>query len=339
MVALLRPAVGERLSGFAEHAVPRDLVGVAGIVENRRREVVHRHLPRQPLRRRDGARAAQDQRHANVRVVQTVVIEIAAVLVHGLAVVGGEQHERVLVEAKFAQPRQQVRNGHIRVGNGRVVLGDDVFEVPHAGQPRVEVVGERFEREHLLERRVLRRLLVALVEHPMERPGREIRRVRVPVVDEQEPRLVLPGARVEQVERDLVHRLGFALRLRVVGLPRVATVVGESALEPASDGVRRSGVVAQIAEDLRHHSDAVGGLPVRAVGYHLVREGVVAGHHRGERRMRRDVRRDHLAEQRALGGEPVDVRTRHAGVAVAAEVVGAKRVDDDHQDVHMGLRK
>ena len=48
----------------------------------------------------------------------------------------------------------------------------------------------------------------------------------------------------------------------------------------------------------------------------------------------RDVRRVHVREPHPFGGECVDVRRRGPVIAVAAEVIGAQRVDVEIQQAH-----
>ena len=105
-------------------------------------------------------REAQQQGDAHVGLVQPVVVEPAAVLVQLLAVVGAEHHQGVLPAAQLRQALEDVGQAGVGVGDAGVVLGGDVVDVRHPGQPLREVVGEPGrapDRVHAALRRIAAR--------------------------------------------------------------------------------------------------------------------------------------------------------------------------------------
>ena len=172
-------------------------------------------------------------------------------------------------------------------------------------------------------------------------------RVRVPEVDVQEP-VVLPGVARQPVERHRAHLVGalaaaFAgvVDLVEVGVPvpggvalaegtdRCRAQAGLAQLpHPARAGKRRAELPAgPLDERVRRHAAVVddAGVDAEAPGEEGGAAGQ-AGHVGGVA----------VVEAHALLGQPVDVRAGRAVVSVAAEMVGAQRVDVDREDAHGG---
>ncbi len=63
------------------------------------------------------------------RLVEPVVVKVALVVVERLAVVAVDDDDGVLVEAFRRQRREDRLDGGVHVGDGAVVLGDDVVLV------------------------------------------------------------------------------------------------------------------------------------------------------------------------------------------------------------------
>ena len=179
----------------------------------------------------------------------------------------------------------------------------------------------------------------------LERLGRIVRRVRVVEVDPAEEALVLdlvePG---ERLVGDLVARpIDAAERERLV-LAEIEVV--EVGLEPLRDAPlvvehvgadESAGVEAARLEPLGQRRLAVVEEEAAVVA-HAVRGRILAGEDRRVRRERERRRRDRLLEEHALARHAIDGRRLDAVVPVRVDVIGARRVERDEQEVQPGRR-
>ena len=276
-----------------------DLAG-ADEFRDGRRDVDQSHLAADPPAGRNAAaRRARDQRDRDRRVVDEERVPLLAVLAEALAVIAEQHDQGVLAKAERVQLGQQPADLRIDVG--------DLVEV----RTRV-TAGERSR-------------------------GR-VRFVRVEEVGEQEERPVRGGGGPQRVDRmvgDLVRpALDPVLAEVVVDLE--ALVEAEFAIQHVGAQFRR-GEVAALAEDLGQRHVVVAQLK-RAVVPDAVDERIDAGHQAGVGGQRDRRRRHAVLEQRALGGEAIDVGRGPLRVTVTAEMIGAGRVQRDQQDVEVRPR-
>ena len=171
--------------------------------------------------------------------------------------------------------------------------------------------------------------------------------VRIVVVHPEEELLV--AVRVDERDRvvgDLARRRAARLHRPVDGDVQrraLGVVLVHAALEAAAIGEREvveaeqaAGEVAGVVQRLRGgaHVGPEPRPPDRLVPGDRGRPA--AGGDRRHRVARRRRVRPAVLEQRPFRGQRVDHRRRRARVAVAAEVVGAQRVDGDQQQVEVG---
>ena len=273
-------------------------------VEDRRQQVdvPHRHAGHFGRRRRaPAAELRDDERHSERRLVREQPVRRLAVIAERLAVIAGDDDEgggRRAAQIVEERRKRRVDGGHLAVVRLVRVLAVE-------GRRRlVRRVG--IEDVHPLEER--RAWLALLVGEPRARERHDGRR------------------------RALGHdELG---RLARLAEPVVVDV--EAGVQPearvqrkrADEGARRvAGLLEQRGDRRRARGE-----PVAAVLAHAVLVRVFARQDAGVRGQRERRLRVREGEAHAFRGEPVE-RGRARGAAVAAERVGAERVDRDEQDV------
>jgi hypothetical protein len=287
-------------------------------VEQRRHDVHRAHLA-VDRRARRFAGQPHHERDTQQLVVERVTVPHGATLEELLAVVGGQQDGCPVQHAVRGQLVEEVADEPIGVVDLAVVQVDDALAV------RVRQVGRRRVGEHHADlsrvagiderRRVLRR--------------RRIRRVRVDDVDEHEE----PFLRVivEPYRRGL---RGVAGRPERCGRMIEALVQAEVGPDESVADERRRGV-ARLLEMGRQRRVArvePTALEARALPRPMVRRQQ-AREDRREPRQRPRRRRDGRSEDDAFASERVDPRARRTLIPVGTQMIGAQRVDADHQEV------
>ena len=271
------------------------------------------------------------------------MVEVAVVVVQRLAMVGDEDHDRVLLQTQVVQLGQDLLDAGIHVGHSRVILGDHVIGIGAAlGHPALDVVAEGAEVVHLLHALVGRVARVALEIHILEGRGRQVGGVGIHVAQEQHEGLVFLRQALQLGNGHVVQVLGLVgASVLVIGAPAgeadvlVIAAAGRVALE-----AHAGGVVAVVAQDLGQHRHA---LDDRRLGqtHHAGAEAVAAGHHVGVAGGGRDVRAEAVVEGHAALGILADVGRGQAGVAVVAHMVAAQAVNAEEQQVrflaHIGF--
>ena len=260
-------------------------------------------------------------------VVEEGRVGVLAVLAAALAVIGGQDDQRLLGETELADPVHD-------------------------------------PAELLVEERDLG--VVAVLELLREALRGLVRPMGVEVVQEEEEGLRRPGDLVEELDAPVGDLVGLAigldlrgrqldLRRRLVGVVRGELLDGliendpdvplldppigvETLREPVLLGEHDRchlgvGRVARVLEDLRHR-DVLLGHDEDGVVARAVHERVGPREHRRVRGQGQGRRRDALREARPLGGEAIDVGRPGRRVPVTAQVVGPGRVDRDEYDVH-----
>ncbi len=255
-------------------------------------------------------RLEKDQRHAQRRLVGEQPVRHLAVLAERLAVVRGEDDERVGVVRAVERRLKEWRE--------RGVGGGDLAEVGRGAISRGERLRRRVREVRLVEvhprepgrcRARLAGACGAALAHPLECGGDGRRR------------------------RALGHAegdVGFALG--------EAVVVDVEAARQAEAGVEREGAdegAGAIAARVEQRRERVGGGRETEAGVFAdaVAERIDAREDVGVRRQRHDRRGVGLIEADAGGGEAVDPGGGDRAVAVGADRVGAQRVDGDEEDV------
>ena len=172
-----------------------------------------------------------------------------------------------------------------------------------------------------------------------------VRRVRVPEVHMQEP-AVVGAAPVQPVQHDLGHFVGelHPPLARVVHFVEVGVPVPGRV--PFGEGADRGGVEADVAErahpagfSQRRLETPFGplhkGLRSRAaVVDHAVVNAETAAEKGRPTRHARGIGDVQVFETNTIGGQRIDVGAGGPVVSVAAEVVGAQRIDVDVKDSH-----
>jgi hypothetical protein len=200
--------------------------------------------------------------------------------------------------------------------------------------------------EHASDQRIVEGDLTVVggvLEGLVEWGRRRVRRVRIVEVEPREPRRrAIAGPRVEP-GRERGHRvvpaaLGFDVD--DVGPGRgvhpvvVSLEAAGEAVAPVEDerAHERGGAIACPAERCGKRIEPSGQIEV-AVAARAVLERVERGEQRGVRRKCDGRRAGRLREARPLGREAVERRRPGAGVTVAADVVRARGVQGNEQDV------
>ncbi len=198
-------------------------------------------------------------------------------------------------------PGRRLRDAGDQTPDGRVGVGDlAVVAIDVAAAERVAVVG-----------------LVRLVRLEEVDPHERALRVGVGVIRQH---LIDPLLRVDELE---LHVFEVEVRIRVA-----------LQLVPVDEEHRRRVERGRAPAELAQHGgDRIVMLPGRHPGH---RREILRGQHRRDRKRRVRRLRVRAREAHAVRGQRVDGRRGRARVAVGADVVGAKRVDGDQQDV--GLR-
>ncbi|MFO0980811.1 MAG: hypothetical protein U1E76_03515 [Planctomycetota bacterium] len=195
--------------------------------------------------------------------------------------------------------------------------------------------------EHVAHLGVHRRdlpLVGAAREARPERLERLVREVRIEVVDPGEERRSRAREPLEEFCRGGAAA-PLVQRASVVGgaVRRQAIVVIESLIEPElrlehERRDERSGVVAGSLQRLGH-GDVLGREPEQAVVAHAMLVRVEPGEDRGMRRRGQRTRGVRVLEAHAARCQPIDHRRHFLRAAVAAELVGARRVERDQDEV------
>ena len=299
------------LARVEHHGQQRSAVDAGGRVDPREREDggVHVHRAHLPLdahaaQFREGCR--HDERHVHRVVVDEVAVRPFAVPAEALSVVADHHDGRLTVETVRLQPRQQPP--HLLIGEGDLA----VVEAGHAARAELRAEG-------------LRRL---------------VGRVRVVEVDPGEERLL--RAALEPGQRSVDHLVGgplHAAEVEVLVLLQVEAIVVdlEALVEapPAVEDERADERSRRVALLPQGFGDRLLLRPQRGVSVdaHAVMGRVHARHDRGVRRLGQRRRRGGLGEEDAAPREAVEVRGARPRIAVAAEMVGARRVQRDEDDV------
>ena len=114
------------------------------------------------------------------------MVEPTLVIVEGFTVIGVDHHDGVVKNAPGLEGGEHRLDAGVHVGDGAVVLGNNIVLVGNARRhPGGEEVAERLEGHDRFHRAVGRIELVSVIEHPLVRLGRQVRRVRVHVTQEQ----------------------------------------------------------------------------------------------------------------------------------------------------------
>ncbi len=247
---------------------------------------------------------AHDQRHVRGGVVDEERMGRLAVLAEALAVVGGDDQQRAFEQRRAAQPVDQA--AHHGVG----VL--DLAQVRLAGVARGVGFGRLVGRMRIVEMH----------------PGEEFLRAHA---GEPGQRFVHHGV---AAFLDAARRFDLlATEVEAVGIDVEALVEAPARVEhPGSDeGPRR---VARLVQTFGQRR--LRGVEEEAtVVVHAVPRWVAAGEDRGMRREGQGHRGRGLFEQHAFARQRVQVRRGHAIEPIAAQPIGAQRVErhDDHVDV------
>ena len=308
------------------------------------------------------ARPLEDERDMAGRIIRGRVLRIDRELAHVLAVVGGDDDRRVVVDALRAQQVEHFADERVRVADAAVVAVHDALEARHirgaARHARVFRACRVAVHCELVDAVRAGRLLV-LLEHVLVDPGihrlvfkrvaetlrRAVRRVRVPEMYVQEP-VVAPLVAAQPVERDrqdLLAGLAAAAADVVALVEARVEPPGGMALREGADGRRvhagaaENAVEAVVVDDIGEVARGTGEPAVcrrAAVAHRAVADAEHAADERRARRQAGRVRAVILVEADALGADAVHVRGRVAAVAVAAHMVGPQRIDVDKQDSH-----
>ena len=269
-------------------------------------------------------RVAQQQRHVQDVVIDAVVIEPALVIVKGLAVVAVDRHDGLVEDPMLLQRGEDRLDGGVHVGDGAVILGDDIVLVRDARrQPGGEKVAEGLEGENRLHRLVAGIALIAVKEHALVRFRREVGRMGIHVAQKEEKRLVFRHHAVDGRYRLFVQQLGLGQAAFLPGTPGpVAEILVEAATAGVAVEADADCVIPFVAQDLRQrlHLRAQGTLVTE--GHDLRREYVHAGQHRGVGAGRGNMSAESVLEKDALGGEAVQVGAGKPRVSIATHVIG-----------------
>ena len=153
----------------------------------------------------DVLKSGDRERHDEAVVVHGVVVEIAVVVVEGLAVVRGEYDDGIVRDAQIFELVEDDADGRVHVCDRAVILCADVFGVgAFRREPRAEIVAERQEIVYGIEGVVVGIVFVAGVEHSFKRFRREIGRVRVHVAQEEHEGLIFRGQSLQLRNGDAV---------------------------------------------------------------------------------------------------------------------------------------
>ena len=248
---------------------------------------------------------AHDERDVLGGVVDEEGVRVLPVLPEALPVVGEEHEDRAVPDARALEPRDEAPHHLVGVGH--------LAEVPLAPVAREERL-----------RRLVGRVGVVEVD-----PGEELLRLHALQPLEREVHhlvaLLLDGAEVHDLVLREVEAVGVVVEALVEAPPRVE--------HPGAD--EGAGRVAARLHPLGERRRLL--LDEEAA---VVADAVLRGDEPGEDRRVRGKRQRHrgrgLLEEDALGGDRVDVRGVDAPEAVAAQSVGAQRVERDDDDVEVG---
>jgi hypothetical protein len=309
---------------------------------------------RHAARRRSlrAARQARDERHTHGRLVQRLAVPEEAVLPELLAVVAGQQHERVVREAGAVQRVQHLPHelvGHVDGGDvvGQVGRGDLLARRLARLAALVEGVAILVVEGRLLvagsqqavapQRGQIRRVVVDDVGVQEEEERRAARRARDPGRD--------GGRGVALQQRHLLRGAlpahGVQQRLAAQAVQGPDRIVVGVAIEAVREAILGADVAAAgegrrdpsaIREQLREEGRA---RRVEVVGdvHRAVQRRPLAGEQRAVAGQRVAAGAVGVREAQALRREGVEVRRVAARAAVAAHLVGPQRVEADEQHV------
>ncbi len=245
-----------------------------------------------------------------------------------LAVVGGDDHQRMVEDAAFLEAGEQVAEDVVGEPDLGVVQRHDVGEVVggQVAPGAVDVCQQVLAGGYEAAREVVEALVVA--------GTRFVRRVDLIGVKEEEQRLLDLAIGVELVQQAL--RLSRDAAALVVESDEAAPERLRLAdVAAAGDG---EGQVAAAAQDLLDHQGAGWHAVDRAGGgagaeAHPVRLGVEGGQHGGVGGRGAVGVDEGVREAQAPGRQLVEERRRFPGVSEAAQVVRATGVERDEDDV------
>ena len=306
-------ALGDVDLALVAHFLARDegqhtvaIEGALGLdpcqLQNGRHQVLVLGVARDPLARRDTARVADDQRHVEGGVVDSVVVEPALMVVEGLAMVAVEDHDRLVVDTMRLQRREDGLDTGIHVRNSAVVLRDDIVLVRDSRRhPAREEVAEGLEAHHGVHGAVVRVGLIAMVEHPLVRRGRQVRRVRVHVAQEQKERGLALHQLLQLGDRDGIEVLGLGATALVPASPagEVEVLVKPTGAGVAAKADTRSRV-ARFFKQLGEGGDFLTERAFVAERDHLGGEDILPRQHRAIGAGGGDVGADIVLKERPL---------------------------------------
>jgi hypothetical protein len=300
-----------RSAGHVEAVRRGDELGAAGSGQRRQQvgvgvHAVDAHLPAGAAGRPD------DERHPDHAFVDDLVA-VAALLAELVAVVGGQDHQRVVRQAQRVETRQQ------RVEQE---VGEEHLAVVELAQPSGVGFGGRVGVATAV---LLVRPLVAGAVEVLGHRARRIRRVRRDEVNPAEERLAaVRGQHLGGLVDDPAVRWHLEHPVVVEPLAEVALV---DHLDIVDHGERLpAGALHDLGQRLRVAQVPVAKDPERPL----------PGESGGERR-RRGLGGDvEPIEHERVGGPVVDVGRGVQLVAVDAQRVGPERVEADDEDVGVG---
>ncbi|OQA38216.1 MAG: hypothetical protein BWY52_03287 [Chloroflexi bacterium ADurb.Bin325] len=353
------------------HPPAKQLDQGRGPVEVIVQRAIHARDVLQAPRLDQAGRRAHDERHARRDVVRGLMVAPDVELALVLAVIRADDDERVVQHPGLGQRIEQIAHVRVGIADARVVAVDPAAHRLHRiellRQARVlpQQVGQPAGLRHglvRLLRGVRPKAIPAALAHLLGQPRgqrivlegvaelrrRAVGRVRIPVVDVQEP-VIRRRVALEPFQRGRRHivRQLHAAEAGVVDLaPARMPPPGGVPLPEGADAGRIEARGAQLGDPARAPhlvaEAAVAALVLQVRGDASVVDRAVmiaepAGVQRGARGQARRIRHIAVLEPDALRGDPVEVGAGVPVIAVAAQVVGSQGVDVDIEDAGHGV--
>ena len=250
------------------------------------------------------ARPGYDQRNAHRRVVDEEAVLLLAVLAERLAVVGDDDHKRVVETPTLLQPIEEPAN--LRIGGGNLGV---VGALHGGGKARPIRLGRRVGAVGIVQMHPRQKRTVAVFGEPRQR-----------VIDH------LAAGPLSGVEAGGHFVIRQVERVEVMVEPlRDAPSVIEH------EGADKSpGAIAAGLQHLGERGDGVVHVEAAVVA-HTVKGREGAGEERGVGRQRQRRYRRRLLEPQAACGQGIKDWSGGSLVAVATQPVGAQRIDADEE--------
>ncbi|MCZ7619545.1 MAG: hypothetical protein M5U32_15065 [Myxococcota bacterium] len=237
-----------------------------------------------------------------------------------------EDDQRVVVPAALAQRVEQPADVVIGPGDLRVVGVAQGLEIALVELP---LRGERLKLHHVV-------VLTADARSGAVREAEALVldeiKVRIEVVDEEEPRIRFTRERVEArnclVRQLLGRNEGVSARKALV--PALEAAVESPLLAEEEMGDEARGGIAALAQTLSERRHTIGKAPRFEAD--AERRRMVPGHHAGHRGERPGRRAACLQEHARVERQLVEARRERARAPADSEAVEAQRVDEDQQD-------